>query len=337
MVEHNERNLEPGKTQETTQTDEQQLAVNRKYKDTVFRMLFQEKKYLLSLYNAMNEKQYTDENALQIITLDNAIYMEMKNDLAFVIDTNLYLYEHQSTKNPNMPLRNLFYIAKEYQKLVEQKSLYSTVIQKIPTPRFVVFYNGIDEMEDRSELLLSSAYVTETTNPDLELRVTVLNVNHGHNIKLLENCPILDEYAQYVEKVRGLALQPGMTLEQAVEKAVNQCIEQGILREFLLKNKSEAVAMSIFEYNKEEEMKKYRRAEREGAIEEGIDIGIEIGIEQNQKAVILRLLAKHGEVPEELRSRIEKESELKVLEEWFELAVETNSIEEFQAKYWVEK
>lgn len=165
----------------------------------------------------------------------------------------------------------------------------------------------------------------------------MLNVNHGHNIKLLENCPILDEYAQYVEKVRGLASQPGMTLEQAVEKAVNQCIEQGILREFLLKNKSEAVAMSIFEYNKEEEMKKYRRAEREGAIEEGIDIGIEIGIEQNQKAVILRLLAKHGAVPEELRSRIEKESELKVLEEWFELAVEANSIEEFQAKYWVEK
>lgn len=110
MVEHNERKLELGKTQVTTQTDEQQLVVNRKYKDTVFRMLFQEKKYLLSLYNAMNEKQYTDENALQIITLDNAIHMEMKNDLAFVIDTNLYLYEHQSTKNPNMPLRNLFYI-----------------------------------------------------------------------------------------------------------------------------------------------------------------------------------------------------------------------------------
>ncbi len=295
-------------------------------------MLFQEKKYLLSLYNAMNEKQYTDENALQIITLDNAIYMEMKNDLAFVIDTNLYLYEHQSTKNPNMPLRNLFYIAKEYQKLVEQKSLYSTVIQKIPTPRFVVFYNGTDEMDDRSELLLSSAYATGTTNPDLELRVTVLNVNHGHNIKLLENCPILNEYAQYVEKVRELASQPGMTLNQAVEKAVNQCIEQGILREFLLKNKSEAVAMSIFEYNKEEEMKKYRRAEREGAIEEGI----EIGIEQNQKAVILRLLARHGTVPEELRSQIEKESELKVLEEWFELAMEANSIEEFHAKYWVE-
>lgn len=222
MVENKIRNQE---TQVTMQTDEQQLVGNRNYKDTIFRMIFREKRHLLSLYNAMNEKHYTDEEALQIVTLDNAIYMEMKNDLAFVIDTNLYLYEHQSTKNPNMPLRNLFYIAKEYQKLVEQKSLYSTVIQKIPAPRFAVFYNGTDEIEDRSELLLSSAYETETSDPDLELRVTVFNVNHGHNSKLLESCPILNEYAQYVEKVRGFTLQPGITLDQAVERAVNECIE----------------------------------------------------------------------------------------------------------------
>ena len=104
------------------------LSANRKYKDTVFRMLFADKTNLLSLYNAMNGSDYHDPSKLQIITLENAIYLGMKNDLAFIMDTNLYLYEHQSTYNPNMPLRDLFYICSEYQKLVDKKSLYSSTL-----------------------------------------------------------------------------------------------------------------------------------------------------------------------------------------------------------------
>ena len=103
---------------------------NRQYKDTIFRMLFKDKKNLLSLYNAMNQRNYTDEDALEVVTLENAIYMGMKNDLAFIMDMNLYLYEHQSTYNPNIPLRDLFYIANEYQRLVVHKSLYSSTLQK---------------------------------------------------------------------------------------------------------------------------------------------------------------------------------------------------------------
>ena len=118
------------------------------YKDTIFRMLYHNKENLLSLYNAVNGREYTDPEKLQVVTLENAIYMGMKNDLAFIMDMNLYLYEHQSTYNPNIPLRNLFYIADEYQRLVVRKSLYSTVIQKIPTPRFLVFYNGTKEVEN---------------------------------------------------------------------------------------------------------------------------------------------------------------------------------------------
>ena len=94
---------------------------NRKYKDTVFRMLFTDRKNLLSLYNAVNGSSYEDPDALEIVTLENAIYMGMKNDLAFIVDTGLFLYEHQSTYNPNMPLRDLFYIAGEYQKLVDHR------------------------------------------------------------------------------------------------------------------------------------------------------------------------------------------------------------------------
>ena len=98
-------------------------------------MLYRDKANLLSLYNAVNDRNYTNPEELQIVTLENAIYMGMKNDLAFIMDMNLYLYEHQSTYNPNIPLRNLFYIADEYQRLVVQKSLYSTTIQKIPASK----------------------------------------------------------------------------------------------------------------------------------------------------------------------------------------------------------
>ena len=255
------------------------VTANRKYKDTVFRKLFSDRKNLLSLYNAVNGNAYTDETQLEIVTLENAIYMGMKNDLAFIMDMNLYLYEHQSTYNPNIPLRNLFYIADEYQRLVVRKSLYSTVIQKIPTPRFLVFYNGTKEVEDRSEFRLSSAYENPTENPDLELRATMLNVNDGHSSDLMEHCRTLKEYAQYVARVRKYAAKQDVSLEEAVTRAVDECIEEGILAEFLLKNKTEVIKVSIYEYDKEFEEKKLRKAEYEAGRQDGIEIGRQDGIE----------------------------------------------------------
>ena len=240
---------------------------NRKYKDTVFRMLFSDRKNLLSLYNAVNGSSYEDPDALEIVTLENAVYMGMKNDLAFIVDTGLFLYEHQSTYNPNMPLRDLFYIAGEYQKLVDHRSLYSSAIQKIPAPNFLVFYNGTERKEDSWVSYLSESYENLTGEPNLELKVLTLNINEGHNSQLLEQCQILREYAQYVAKVREYA---GTTdLDTAVEQAVNDCIQNGILAEFLRKNKSEVIAMSIFEYDKEEEERKLRKAEYEAGLKEG--------------------------------------------------------------------
>ena len=153
---------------------------NRKYKDTVFRMLFSDKENLLSLYNAINRSVYENPEDLEIVTLENAIYMGMKNDLAFIIDTNLFLYEHQSTYNPNMPLRDLLYISAEYQKIVDHKSLYSSVLQKIPAPYFIVFYNGTEKEEDRWENSLSEAYENLTGEPKLELKVITLNSLQYH-------------------------------------------------------------------------------------------------------------------------------------------------------------
>ena len=127
-----------------TQVSEKIPAANRQYKDTVFRMLFSEKENLLSLYNAVTGNAYQNADDLKIVTLENAIYMGMKNDLAFMLETNIYLYEHQSTLNPNIPLRDLIYIGIEYQQYVDDKSLYSSRLQKIPAPKFMVFYNGTD-------------------------------------------------------------------------------------------------------------------------------------------------------------------------------------------------
>ena len=242
--------------------------VNRNYKDTVFRMLFSDRKNLLSLYNAMNQKHYTDPEDLEIVTLENAIYMGMKNDLAFIIDTNLYLYEHQSTYNPNMPLRDLFYISNEYQKLLDKKSLYSSSLQKIPAPNFIELYNGTDTLSDFSEHRLSSAFENLSGEPKLELIVTVLNINEGHNALLMEHCQTLKEYSQYVAKVRKYAA--GMPLDQAIEYAVNECIKENILADFLRKNRAEVISMSIFEYDKEEEEKKLRKAEYEAGIQKGV-------------------------------------------------------------------
>ncbi len=209
---------------------------NRNYKDTVFRKLFSDKENLLSLYNAINGTAYEDPEALEIVTLENAIYMGMKNDLAFIIDTGLFLYEHQSTYNPNLPLRDLFYISSEYQELVNDKSLYSSTLQKIPAPSFIVFYNGTQKKEDRWENYLSEAYENQDGEPNLELN-------------------------------------------EAVERAVSECIQEGILSEFLQKNKARVIAMSIFEYDKEKEEKKLREAEYEGGYDSGYNSGYNSGYE----------------------------------------------------------
>ena len=257
-----------------------QLTTHRNYKDTVFRMLFSDRKNLLSLYNAVSGAHYDDPEKLEIVTLENAIYMGMKNDLAFIIDTDLFLYEHQSTYNPNMPLRDLFYISSEYQKLVDKRSLYSSVLQKIPAPQFIVFYNGTEKEKDSWVNHLSEAFENLSSDPKLELEVLTININEGHNPELMEQCQILKEYAQYVACVRKYAKE--FELNEAVKLAVDECIRNNILSEFLRANKSEVISMSIFEYDKEEEERKLRKAEYEAGVAAGIKAGVADGISKGK-------------------------------------------------------
>ncbi len=284
------------------------IAVNREYKSAMFCMIFRDREKLLELYNAVSGSSYSDSESLEVVTLENAIYMNMKNDMAFLVDMHLNLYEHQSTFNPNMPLRDLLYVAREYQKLVYNTTVYTSVLLKIPTPRFIVFYNGREIRPGKEVLRLSDVYFCREDDPDLELKVTVLNINEGNNRELLEQCRTLKEYMQYVTCVRRYHTVSGMELEEAVDKAVTECIENGILSDFLRRNRAEAMSISIFEYNEAEEMEKIRKVEYSVGEADGFRRGIQQGIQAVitclleaglSEQVIVEKLSKNFELTEE--------------------------------------
>lgn len=239
----------------------------KKYKDTVFRLLFSNKQRALSLYNGINGTAYKDESLLEFNTLENAIYMNLHNDISFVIVNQIHLYEHQSTLPINLPLRDLLYIADILQKTIVDKTIYSSKRLMIPNPNFIVFYNGQEKMPEHMELKLSDSFLVPTDNPELELKVNVLNINDGMNEGIKEKCPDLKGYMQYINKVRKYNKE--MPLKDAVVRAVDESIEQDILREFLIKQKAEVVKMSIYEFDEEREIRLIREDEREIGREEG--------------------------------------------------------------------
>lgn len=296
---------------------------NRNYKDTLFRMLFSDKNNLLSLYNAINGSNYDNVDDLKIVTLENAIFMAVKNDLAFIIDAEINLFEHQSTFCPNMPLRDLFYIAKEYEKLTTDKSIYSLKKIKIPTPKFVVFYNGIESQPEKQILKLSDLFEQECDEPDLELKVTMYNINSGYNISMRETCKILNEYMIYIEKVR--IYKEELNFELAVQRAIEECINENVLAEFLIKNKAEVIAMSIFEYDEE----KHKRIIQEDSIEIGIAMGEARGEARGKAESILAILEELGEISYSLQEQIMAEKDLEILKKWLQTAIKTSSIDDF--------
>ena len=270
--------------------------VYRSYKDRLFRMVFREKKELLGLYNAVNGTSYTDPEALTVVTLENAIYMNMKNDLAVVMDFYMDLYEHQSTYNPNIPLRNLHYVARELRSWSNGRTIYGRQLVKIPTPRFFVFYNGRDMQPERQVLKLSDAFMNPEEDPALELKVVMLNINLGRNKELMEQCHTLLEYAQFVDRLR--TCEKSMGREEAVKHTVDTCIREGILRDFLLKYREEAIEMCIFEYDEEETLRQLGQQ----SYEEGVAVG--------EEQMLLRKICtklKKGKTPETIAEELEED------------------------------
>lgn len=260
------------------------LTANRMYKSRIFAMLFSDRNELLKLYNAINGTSYDDPDLLQVNTLENAVYMSMQNDVSFIIDMRLNLYEHQSTYSPNLPVRYLLYVADVYSDYTKDMNLYGTKAVKLPTPRFVIFYNGQAEQPDRKELKLSELFSIPDADPSLELKAVMLNINKGHNRKLMETCWTLQDYAEYTFRVREYAAE--MPLNLAVEQAITECISEGILADFLRKNRAEAKKVSIYEYDEERHM----RQTREEGMEEGYANGFSQGIEQGITQTVINLL-----------------------------------------------
>lgn len=260
------------------------LNANRMYKSRIFAMLFSDRNELLKLYNAINGTSYDDPDLLQVNTLENAVYMSMQNDVSFIIDMRLNLYEHQSTYSPNLPARYLLYVADVYSDYTKDMNLYGTKAVKLPTPRFVIFYNGQAEQPDRKELKLSELFSIPDADPSLELKAVMLNINKGHNRKLMETCRTLQDYAEYTFRVREYAAE--MPLDLAVEQAITECISEGILADFLRKNRAEAKKVSIYEYDEERHM----RQTREEGMEEGYANGFSQGIEQGITQTVINLL-----------------------------------------------
>ncbi len=239
------------------------MTVMLTYKDRIFRMIFNDKKEFLELYNAMNNSSYDNPEDLTVTTLDNAIYMNMRNDVSFLLHDKLMLYEHQSTNNPNIPLRNLFYVSDIYSKLTKDKNLFGTKLIRIPEPKFVVFYNGIANVPEKFTLHLSDMFEGAAEQASLELTTQVFNINLGYNKSLMQRCRTLHDYAVFVSSVRKYLKE--MPLEPAMEKAIDECIANDVLADFLKENRAEVVKMGLYEYNEEQHI----RLEREDAWEEG--------------------------------------------------------------------
>ena len=287
---------------------------NKEYKSDVFSMLLQDKKRAMEIYNAINGTDYDDPELVEMTTLDDKSFsLTVRNDASFILDANLSLYEHQSTYCPNMPLRDLLYFASIIQKQIkaQKRDIYGGRILKIPVPHFVVFYNGKEDAPDQYDLRLSDAFEKETEDPEIELVCHVYHINNGKNVPLLSKCQTLREYMYFVDMVRKNNEISG-NLEDAIEKAINQCMEENVLRDFLAQHREEVMHVMTLDYTFERRLE-MQRAE---AIEDGERIGKEIGKEEKLSEQIRKKIQKGKpldqiadeleEVPETIRPLYEK-------------------------------
>lgn len=236
------------------------------YKDRLFKFIFgnaENKQWTLSLYNAINGTNYTNPDDIRFNTIGDAVYMRMKNDVSFIVAFEMDLWEHQSSFNPNMPMRFFIYGGRLYEKYIAASDYYpySSMLQPVPRPVCVCFYNGKKEQPERQVLRLSDAYEGEG---DIEVKVTMLNINYGKNQHMMDACEPLKEYAWLVDAVRRHQSEK-MDLDTAVDAALDEMPDEYMIKTFLLENRAEVKSMFLTEYNEEKVMEKERQeGQREG-------------------------------------------------------------------------
>ena len=288
--------------------EEKNTNVRRDYKARLFEMIFREKEELLGLYNAVNGTNYSDPDKLEINTLENAIYLSMHNDVSFIIDSRLSLYEHQSTYSPNLPLRYLFYVSDLYSKMTKDCNLYGSRRIMLPSPRFLIFYNGREERTEREILELAEAFEIQEQEPWLNLKAVLLNINSGYNNDIVNACKTLSDYVIYTSRVRQYAER--VDIEEAVERAITECIAEGILADFLTRYRNEAKKMSIYEYDEERQ----RIWDREEGKELGRKEGQKEG--ENRFATLASALIEEGRAEDILKATKDMEYRKKLYKEY---------------------
>ena len=252
--------------------------IARDNKDRLFRFIYgkeQNKKWTLELYNAVNGTAYTDENDMELINIESVLYMKMKNDVAFLLGGFINLYEHQSTYNPNMPLRELLYLSSMYERYVHMNGLniYGKTQLMLPVPKLLVFYNGEDEMPDETILTLTSSFPEEfREQSDVEVRVRMININAGHSNEIMQNCRTLREYAWFVEKTREKLAESEIgnmseeereiAKERAIDEVLDAMPEDFVIKPFLIANRAEVKHMLLTEYDEKKTMEMFARDAR---------------------------------------------------------------------------
>ena len=272
--------------------EERKQAANRNYKDSVFVDLFSEdkeaKENFLSLYNALHNTHLDSVSALTPLRLEQVMYMSFDNDVSYLVDNKMIiLAEHQSTINPNMPIRCLEYVVRLYERILDTKERYARSLIKIPTPEFYVFYNGQEEYPAETVLHLSDAFMSKPERIPLELEVKVLNINEHKGNKLLQSCKPLAEYSMFVETVRRNIER---NKEHGFETAIKECIQNGILKEYLQRKSKEVINMLIAEYDYAADIAVQRAEERKIAYTEGKSLGLAEGSRQAKLETAKNLL-----------------------------------------------
>ena len=258
------------------------MSNERNYKSNVFVMLLEEKKRALELYNAVNDSDYKDPEQVIIITIEGGFELSVQNDASFIFDNVLSIYEHQSTYCPNMPLRSLIYFTTLVKKNYKDRDIFSRRLVKIPRPKFVVFYNGVESQPDYQEMRLYDCFIKneeENEKDMLELVCRVYNINEGHNKELLDKCKWLSDYMVFIDKVREYHKNhDDEELHQDIEKAIDYCIKNNILKEFLKERRTEVLDVTAVDYTYERRMELNYNEGKEDVIVLGISQGIYPGL-----------------------------------------------------------
>ncbi len=258
----------------------------REYRDRLFKAIFgrntpQSKQWRLDLYNALNDSAYTDPDALELNTIENVIYIKMHNDVSFLVDSQMTLYEHQSTPNPNMPMRGLLYFAELYQKYISDsgRRLISEKLFKIPAPNYVVLYNGRQKRPEQYDLKLSDAFIHQDDSGRFEWTAHVININESKNLSLQKKCKPLYDYVRFVSRINRNRDEPGMTMDEAVNEAVEWAVKENLLDGLIESEKDEVIGMILSEYNEEA----FIRTLKEDGYDEGLAEGERKGLAQGKQ------------------------------------------------------